>query len=117
MNIAQLTVESRNSVIHVAIRGEVDLSNVGELRAKITDTTPNDALGLVLDLSDVTYLDSAGIGLLHSLRTDFAARGQKLELVIPPDSPITDALRLAGLDWGERASDTAAEARRVVEGA
>jgi anti-anti-sigma regulatory factor len=53
----------------------------------------------VLDLTNVDYLDSAGMHLVHSLRSGLRSHGQKLALVIPEGSVIQDALRLAGMDW------------------
>ena len=79
------------------VTGEIDMSNSGELRTAITQATPNDALGVVLDLSEVTYIDSAGIHLLFRLGESLRNRGQTLRVVVPPDSPTSDALRLAGI--------------------
>jgi anti-anti-sigma factor len=79
------------------LTGEVDLSNAESLRTAITEATPNQSLALVFDLSQVDYLDSAGIQLIYQLRADLRARGQSLRLVIPASSPATDALRLAGV--------------------
>jgi hypothetical protein len=58
---------------------------------------PNQALALILDVSALGYLDSAGIHLIYKLREKLRARGQALRLVIPPNSPANDALRLAGV--------------------
>ena len=91
----QLTYRDRISIAHVT--GEIDMSNAGELRTRVTQATPNDALGVVLDLSEVSYLDSAGIHLLYRLGESLRNRGQTLRVVIPPESPAGDALRLAGI--------------------
>lgn len=115
MRLAELTVEPWNAVIYAKLSGEVDMSNADELREDLSEKTPNDALGLVLDLVDVGYLDSAGIHLIHRLREDLRARGQKLKLVIPPDSLINDTLRLAGLDWADEIADTVGAARQALE--
>lgn len=85
----------RAVVAHVT--GEIDISNAESLRNAITEATPNQSLALVLDLTDIGYLDSAGIRLIYQLRGDLRARGQSLRLVIPPASPAVDALRLAGV--------------------
>jgi anti-anti-sigma factor len=77
--------------------------------------TPNDARGLVVDLRDVSYLDSAGIRLLYHLREDLRAGRQRLRLVMGDDSPVNHTLRLAGLDWGEELAQSVAEAREAIE--
>lgn len=52
---------------------------------------------MVLDLSQLSYLDSAGIQLIYTLRENLSVRGQTLQLVIPSSSAAHDALRLAGV--------------------
>jgi anti-sigma B factor antagonist len=115
MRLAELNVEPWNAVIYAQLRGEVDMSNAEELRDDLSRMTPNDALGLVLDLNEVTYLDSAGIHLIYRLREALRARGQRLQLVIPPDSLINDTLRLAGLDWADSIAETPDAARHALE--
>jgi anti-sigma B factor antagonist len=101
MRLADLSIETRGPVVVARLRGDVDMSNAGQLRDELNAATRNDALGLVLDLSEVEYLDSAGIHLIHRLRDGLRTRGQQLRLVIPADSLVNDTLRLAGLDWDE----------------
>jgi anti-sigma B factor antagonist len=79
------------------VTGEVDLSNATRICDAIGEATPNTALGVVLDMSRVDYLDSAGIHLIYRLRENLRARGQQLMLAIPADSPVQDSLRLAGV--------------------
>jgi anti-anti-sigma factor len=100
MRPADLRCELRDGVLCARIIGEVDMSNADELRATLSESTPNDAHGLVLDMSAVEYLDSAGIHLIYRLREGLRNRGQGLALVIPAASPVNDALRLAGIERG-----------------
>ena len=79
------------------VSGEIDLSNVENIDRALVEATPNHLLTLVLDLTDLDYLDSAGIQLIYKLRENLRARGQRLRLVIPSTSPANDALRLAGV--------------------
>jgi len=112
---ADLRLERRGANMYAHVRGDIDMSNARDLRDELSSRTPNDALGLILDLSEVDYLDSAGIHLVHHLRENLRAGGQQLLLVIPEDSPITATLRLAGLDWSghsARTPELAAEALR-----
>ncbi|MGZ4187090.1 MAG: STAS domain-containing protein [Solirubrobacteraceae bacterium] len=89
--------ELRDQLVVSTVTGEVDLSNATQICDAIGEATPNTALGVVLDLSHVDYLDSAGIYLIYRLRENLRARGQKLMLAIPADSPVQDSLRLAGI--------------------
>ncbi|SNS10901.1 STAS domain-containing protein [Actinomadura mexicana] len=56
--------------------GEIDMSNSGNLAAAL-DTAHGDAGKVVLDLSAVEYLDSAGLSVLFD-------HADHLELVAPP---------------------------------
>jgi anti-anti-sigma factor len=97
MNIADLKIRTHDRVIIVTVTGEVDMSNANDLRAAILEATPNDALGLALDFTSLDYIDSAGIHLLYRLGENLRSRGQTLRVVIPPVSPASAALRLAGV--------------------
>jgi anti-sigma B factor antagonist len=95
--LADVQFDQRDQVVVSTVRGEVDLSNARQICDAVGEATPNTALGVVLDLSHVDYLDSAGIQLIYRLRENLRARGQKLMLAIPADSPVQDSLRLAGV--------------------
>lgn len=97
MTIANLHSTTRDGVRVVTLTGEIDMSNAGDLRTAILDSTPNALLGLVLDCTTLEYIDSAGIQLLYRLGDALRARGQTLRVVVPPSSPASDALRLAGV--------------------
>jgi anti-sigma B factor antagonist len=98
MRLADLHFSTRDGYVVAAVVGEIDMSNAGELARALADKTPNDAQGLVLDLSRIDYLDSAGIHLLYRLRESVSARGLRLAIVVPKESPVFDALRLAGIE-------------------
>lgn len=97
MRLADLQLSLRDGAVIARLTGEIDMSNAGELREAITDYTPNDSVGVVLDLTWVDYVDSAGIHMLYRLGESLRQRGLALRIVIPPDSVASDALRLAGI--------------------
>lgn len=79
-----------------AIVGEVDISNVDRVAASLTSVS-NLALGLVVDLRRVDYLDSAAISLLHDLAMRLRERSQRLIVVSPPDTPPRHVLEITAL--------------------
>lgn len=117
MTVSSLRIEPRDGIVYATVGGEVDMSNAQELRAELGRAASNQLVGLVLDLTSVDYLDSAGIHLIHSLRSDLQSHGQRLALVIPADSVINDALRLAGLSWDDSRVDSLDAATRIFEAA
>jgi anti-anti-sigma factor len=97
VKLADVQFSDRERVVIARLTGEIDLSNADSIENAIAEATPNHALALILDVSLLDYLDSAGIHLIYKLREKLRARGQSLRLVIPADSPANDALRLAGV--------------------
>lgn len=102
--LAEIERIEDEGVVIIVITGELDVSNVGEL-AEIAYEVGNEALGLVLDLSDATYIDSATIGLLFKLHAALHRRGQALRLVCPPGSSARRVLELTGFDEGTQADN------------
>lgn len=114
VKLAELSLETEGSVVHATLRGDIDLSNTRGLREELNAAVTNTVSGVIVDLTEVTYLDSAGIHLFHRLREDLRAHGQRLKLVLPPDSIINATLRLAGLDWSRETVETSAAARLAL---
>jgi anti-anti-sigma factor len=98
MSLADVQITLARDALIARLSGEVDMSNAEEMGATVIGATPNDASGVVLDLSAVEYLDSAGIYVIYGMRASLQARGQSLILVIPQESPVHDALRLSGAE-------------------
>jgi anti-anti-sigma factor len=79
------------------VEGEIDLKDTADLADELVEITPGTAGGLVLDLTDVTYIDSAGIRMLFEVVRRLEARRQILALALPDDSPIRALLKFAGV--------------------
>ncbi|MBV8999714.1 MAG: STAS domain-containing protein [Solirubrobacterales bacterium] len=115
MNLADVQITIAPNALVASVSGEVDMSNAEEMGATVIGATPTDASGVVLDLSSVDYLDSAGIYVIFGMRSRLQARGQALMLVIPPKSPVRDALRLAGAEHPGEVTEAVDEALRVLD--
>jgi anti-sigma B factor antagonist len=114
MSLADVQVtESKHAVI-ARLSGEIDMSNAEDVGATVVGATPNEVAGVVLDLSDVEYLDSAGIYVIFGMRASLQARGQALVMVIPADSPVHDALRLSGAERPGEVAETVDEALKTI---
>lgn len=82
----------------VSVEGDIDLANIGQLENRLVNAVDNEALGLVVDLSGVRHLDSAGVRLLFQLAARLEQRRQRLGVVVPEGSPVRRVLVLARLD-------------------
>jgi anti-sigma B factor antagonist len=79
---ASLEVERRaGPTVVIRLAGEVDEANAADAAARLERLIdPLDA-GVVLDLSAVAYLGSAGVYLLNDMARRLAAEGRRLRLV------------------------------------
>jgi anti-anti-sigma factor len=96
--LADVSFEERQGISIARVRGEVDMSNATELSATLQGVVEHVAAGLVLDFSGTTYLDSAGLHFVFDLGKRLRDRGQRLELVVPPESPVAAILKLVGVE-------------------
>ena len=65
--LADVRLDDRDGVLVAQLVGEIDLSNVDDVRALLIARVAQDTGALVLDLTDTTYLDSTGVRLLFEL--------------------------------------------------
>jgi anti-sigma B factor antagonist len=114
MSLADIHLEHRDGILVAKLEGEIDLSNAEEIGRALRGGLDNEAPGLVLDLSVVAYLDSAGIHLIYDLRERLQQRGQSVGLVIPGDAPTRDALALADIPSAVACAETLDEAVAAV---
>lgn len=106
-----MTLEGDGEVLTARITGEIDLSNASELEETIVDAVPNTALGMVVDLSGVEYLDSAGVRMLVHLVERFRWRQQVMRAAAPDGSRVRGVLSMAGADRVIPVDATVTEAR------
>lgn len=85
-------------VVVARLDGDIDLANTPIVSARILEGVPNDAFGLVIDLSEVRYIDSVGIRMLFTLVRSLHASRQAMALAVPPDSPVRKLLKITHLE-------------------
>ncbi len=117
MSLADVHITLVPNALIAHVTGEVDMSNAEDVGATVIKATPNEAQGVVLDLSGVEYLDSAGIYVIYGMHASLQARGQVLILVIPPSSPVHDSLRLAGAERPGEVAEGVEEALAMFDNA
>jgi anti-anti-sigma factor len=81
----------------VRVSGEIDLSNARDVMESIGGAVPHDASLVIVDLSETSYLDSAGIAMIFRLAQRLSYSRQELRLVVPQDAPIRAVLELTNL--------------------
>jgi anti-anti-sigma factor len=94
--LASVTATEHGASLVLAISGEVDISNINSI-AEVIYALPNTEDGLLIDLTDVSYLDSSAVSLLHDLAMRLRNRAQHLIVVSPPSTPPRRILDLTAL--------------------
>lgn len=86
-----------NGAIILSIQGEVDLANAASLRTELTSAVGTGARLIVLDLTNLRYIDSSGINVLLETHRAFAKDGCLIALAVVP-SKIQRILKIVGLE-------------------
>jgi anti-sigma B factor antagonist len=102
------SVEKRDGATVVALAGELDLYNAEDVRAALLECCSEEPSVLVLDLAEVTFIDSTALGVLIEARSRLADRdGFRLAA---PGLETRRALDVSGLDRHFSVFDTVGEA-------
>jgi anti-anti-sigma factor len=112
--LARIEIDRTPRGVVARISGEIDISNVGAVKRKLTDAVTSSASGLVVDISGTTYLDSSGVYLLFELARALEGRQQQMCVVAPPTTPSTRVLLITGFDHIVPVTNTVQEAVEKV---
>ncbi|GGM75954.1 anti-sigma factor antagonist [Thermopolyspora flexuosa] len=81
----------------VAVEGELDLFTAPHLREEVRDAIKKDGPTLVLDLSELSFMDSSGLSVLIEAWRLATSEGGCVSLA-NPQPPVARILRTTGLD-------------------
>lgn len=82
--VLELALHKRQ--VQVRVAGDIDLATTPELRAFLLGAALPDTTDVIVDLTDVTFLDSSGIGVLILAAREAAEAGASFRLLCPPDN-------------------------------
>ena len=82
----QLNTRFNENIIIIDITGEVDLYNSPNIKDMIIDKMNSGYKKIVLNLNDVSYIDSSGIGTLIYCRTTLNQANGQLKIINIKDS-------------------------------
>ena len=91
----KLSTTKDGTTATVAAAGEIDISNVGDLRREVTGAAEGSDR-VRLDLTAVEFIDSTGLGCLLELRSTLRSRDVMLEIAAG-DGPVRQAVEITGL--------------------
>jgi anti-anti-sigma factor len=79
------TVEG-NGLVRVVLKGELDLSTVGKVEEELRRVEGGDPPVVVLDLAQLSFLDSTGLRLVVTADQRAREHGRRLAIVRGPDT-------------------------------
>lgn len=92
-----VSTQRHDDKICVRVCGEVDVSNAPDLRGALADVLNEGAAVVEVNLADVPYIDSTGIGVLVGAAHRAAEAGATL-VVSEPQRNVARVLALLGVD-------------------
>jgi anti-anti-sigma factor len=89
-------VEAADAFTHVAVKGKLDAAGVGEADLRLTSQTVPRHKPAIIDLSEVAFIASMGIGMLVAIAKSMRAHGLGVA-VIAGDPPVRHVLEITNL--------------------
>jgi anti-sigma B factor antagonist len=109
-----VTTEVGDATTTAIVAGEIDMSNAGRFGSELDGAVNVADVGMIVDLADVTYLDSSGIGELFALAARLTARGRTFALVVPDGSPIRRLFKITQFEDAAPVCASRDEATQIV---
>jgi anti-anti-sigma factor len=100
-DLVELTIENRDGVVVARVTGELDIAGAGTMGESIVEAVPTTATGVVVDFSELSFIDSSGVAMLFDLARKLGNRRQDLRVVAPSASPVSRVLDI--VDFGRAA--------------
>jgi anti-sigma B factor antagonist len=91
-----IDLKSDDGLLVFALRGSLDIATSPSVRAALVDATEKGNRDLIVDLTQLEFLDSTGLGALIGAQRRAAEHGGSLRLVIS-EGPIARLLDITGL--------------------
>jgi anti-anti-sigma factor len=93
-----IEIEGRGDVVLAHLTGELDVAGATGTGERIAEAVPTSAAGLVVDLTDLEFIDSSGISMLFGLARRLGSRRQQLRVAAPPRGPVSRVLEIVDFE-------------------
>lgn len=97
-NYFSAELDPRGGAHVVSGRGEIDVYSAPELRDALNEAVSRGPNPVVVNLSDVTFMESRGLHLLLNAQRRLTRQRRDLAVVCPPDGPVRRVFELTRLD-------------------
>jgi stage II sporulation protein AA (anti-sigma F factor antagonist) len=91
-------VSQQGAVAIAEVRGEVDMANSIQFTDEILGKVSDDTTALVVDLTELEYIDSAGVRSLFEIASALRMRDQFLAIAVVEGSPLRSVLKVTQIE-------------------
>jgi len=95
---AKVETSAEGESMRIIVSGEIDLANAAAVDDELRAAISHQPAAVSVDLTDLSYMDSAGIRILFALASRLQALRIVLELIVPLDSPTRRLIELSGFE-------------------
>lgn len=92
--VFQLRSAREGDAVHLSLSGELDLASAGKLDDAIRQAEESDARAIVVDLTDLEFIDSTGLSVLLQAYTRNRGEDHRLSFVPSEHEAITRLLAI-----------------------
>ncbi|MDE3840717.1 anti-anti sigma factor [Bacillus methanolicus] len=76
-----IEVEDKESLVEVKVSGEIDAYTAPQLREKLFPISEKAGIEMIVDLSEVSYMDSTGLGVFVGVFKKVRSNNGKFQLI------------------------------------
>ena len=111
--LVQVKFEARegDDIVVARLTGELDIAGAESTGRRIAEAVPSSARGVVVDMTDLEFIDSSGVSMLFTLARRVGSRRQELRVVAPAGRPVARVLQIVEF---ERAAPVHADVDSAV---
>lgn len=110
----QIIFQTRDNTLIVKLLGDLDHHGAEQIREKIdSKVIASNSKNLILDLSELKFMDSSGIGIIIGRYKIISSVGGRLSLVCPSKS-INKIIRMCGIEKIITIKDTLNEVLEMI---
>ena len=91
------SVAHTDGCARVTVRGEIDIASSDQLRSALLGLADQGVRELTVDVADLSFIDSTGLGALIRVLKHYRANGGDLKLA-NPTKPVAKVLEITSLD-------------------
>ena len=81
-------IDKKDDYLILNLAGDLDVYSEEEFRDFIEDELKDKNLDLVIDIKDLDYLDSTGLGMFMKIYKMYEENGQKVKIINPKENTL-----------------------------